>query len=203
MRYLTGFFFAAIAAGVVLPGSAGAIETESVLSRERRVRVMTGPHGYRRPRRSGGKDPVAPLGEGDLAFFKGGLTSPEIKKLLDGYLDRMLAAYSKEEGFPADLAKYLGEDRDVAEVFVTAIDPLYDDIGSAAKVFEDLDACCPELRLLSGDGYVDDIFFGHLTDAPAFALGQAVEKFVEVMGKGHIMRGRPPEPIEAPCGEGW
>jgi len=145
MRYLGESSLMAIAAGIVLSGAAGAVETDSVLSRERRVRVMTGPHGYRRPRRSGGKDPVAPLGEKDLALFKGGLTSPEIKKLLDGYLDRMLATYAKEEGFPAELAKYLGENRAVAEVFVSAIDPLYDNIVPAAKVFEDLRAADSKL----------------------------------------------------------
>jgi len=145
MRYLAGSVLVAIAAGVALPNSAGAVETESVLSRDRPVRVMMGPRGYRRRRLEEKKDPVAPLGEGDLAFFKGGLTAHETKKLLDGYLDRMLATYAKEEGFPKGLAEFLKENRDVAEVFVTAIDPVYDDVGAAAKVFEDLRAADAKL----------------------------------------------------------
>ncbi len=101
---------------------------------------MAGPHGYRRERRAVRKDRVPPLGESDLALFKEGLTSSELKKLLDGYLDRMLATYAEEEGFPAGLTEFLGVNRDVAEVFVTAIDPLYDDIVGAAKVFDELRA---------------------------------------------------------------
>jgi hypothetical protein len=50
----------------------------------------------------------------------------------------MLARYPQETGFPSGLAEYLKVNRDVGEVFVTAIDPRYDDIGAAAKVFEEL-----------------------------------------------------------------
>jgi hypothetical protein len=138
MRDGKGIVFAAIVAGIAISFGADALETEKVLARERPVRVMAGPQGYRRKRREARQDPVAPLGEGDLARFKGGLSSSEIKKLLEGYLDRMLTEYAKEEGFPAGLAEYLKENRDVREVFVTAIDPLYDDIGAAAKVFDEL-----------------------------------------------------------------
>ncbi|MHC5057848.1 MAG: hypothetical protein ACYTKD_24530 [Planctomycetota bacterium] len=145
MRRASGTVLAALAACAALASAAHALETEGVLSRERPVRVMTGPHGYRRVRRGAKSDPVPPLGDGDLALFKGGLTSSEVKRLLDGYRDRMLAAYSSEQGFPAGLAEFLGANRDVAEVFVTAIDPQYDDLAGGAKVFDELRAADAKL----------------------------------------------------------
>ncbi len=105
----------------------------NVLSRERRV--------------SGGRvfsrdDPVPALADGDIDLFKGGISQPEITKLLDGYLDRMLAFYAEKHRFPETLVSFLGNKRNkvAKEVFVSALDPRYDDIGGAARVFEELRA---------------------------------------------------------------
>jgi hypothetical protein len=106
---------------------------------------MTGPHGYRRGPGGAKTDPVPALGEGDLDLFKGGLTASEAKRLLDGYRDRMLETYAAVPGFPAGLAEYLRAEEDVAQVFVTAIDPLYDDVSGAAKVFDALRAADAKL----------------------------------------------------------
>ncbi len=145
MRGGAGVALTALAAGIAFAGAARALDTENVLSRERRVRVSTGPRGYGRGRTGPRKDTVPPLGEGDLALFKGGLTSSEVKGLLAGYRGRMLETYTASEGFPADLARFLRANADVAEVFVTAIDPQYDDVAGAAKVFDELRAADAKL----------------------------------------------------------
>jgi len=134
----TFLFLTLMAACVFLLVVAGEIGSDSVLSRERQLLVITEPENRRRERRKAGTDPVPPLGEGDLALFGGGLTPSELTKLYDGYVARMRTRYSEAKGFQAALAGYLRAKRDVGEVFVTAIDPLYDDIGAAAKVFEEL-----------------------------------------------------------------
>lgn len=89
-----------------------------------------------------GEDPVSALGPGDIELFGGGLTQPEIKKLLDGYLDRMLDCYAGKYGLPQSLVEFLRrpKSRVSKEVFVSALDPRHDDIGAAARVFEGLRA---------------------------------------------------------------
>jgi len=134
----TFLFLTLMAACAFLLVMAADIESDSVLSHERQLLVITEPGNRRRVRRKAGGDAAPPLGEGDLALFRGGLTRSELTKLHDGYVDRMLAKYAEAEGFPPPLAGYLKKNRDVGEVFVTAIDPFYDDICAAARVFDDL-----------------------------------------------------------------
>lgn len=115
--------------------------TSSVLSRERPVIQYVSPGRWRRGRnRTVPRDPVPALGEGELGVFKGGLTRTEIKQLLDGYLDRMTSCYAEEYGFPETLIEFLNRDRTVREVFVSALNPRYDDIRRAARIFEELRA---------------------------------------------------------------
>ncbi|MHC4502410.1 MAG: hypothetical protein ACYTFI_03815 [Planctomycetota bacterium] len=115
------------------PRAAVARGVSNVLSRERRV---SGGRAFSRD------DPVPALAGGDVDLFKGGLSQPEITKLLDGYLDRMLAFYAEKHRFPETLVPFLGNRRNkvAKEVFVSALDPRYDDIGAAARVFEELRA---------------------------------------------------------------
>ncbi len=81
---------------------------------------------------------MPPLGEGDLSLFKGGLTKMEMKTLLDGYLDRMNACYAREYGFSEALVGLLKKDKTVREVFVSALNPRYDDIARAAQILDAL-----------------------------------------------------------------
>jgi len=85
------------------------------------------------------KDTVPALGDGDLELIKKGLkNSKDLDKLLSGYVDRMLGSYSKEYKWPEGFVEFLKKNKVEMEIFVTAIDPRYDDPGLAAAIMEEL-----------------------------------------------------------------
>lgn len=99
--------------------------------------------GARRWRREKATDPVPALDEtAEELLQKRKLTKTEIQQLVDGYLDRMLDTYAKAHGLPDSLVAYLENPKHkvAREVFVSALDPIHDDIGAAARVLESLRA---------------------------------------------------------------
>lgn len=134
-----GIAGALLALAVCTQGAAR--ELKSVLSRKRAIIQYSGSGRFRyiAPEQYGEfKDPVEPLGEGDLALFKDGLKNSEIKQLLEGYVKRMTAVYAKECSFPEELTKFLDKNAFAGEVFITALNPRYDDVAAAARVFDRL-----------------------------------------------------------------
>lgn len=133
IRRLPALFLLVFAPAILPLRTAVGRGVSNVLSRERRV---SGGRAFSRD------DPVPALADGDIDLFKGGLSQPEITKLLEGYLDRMLAFYAEKHRFPGTLVSSLGNRRNkvAKEVFVSALDPRYDDVAGAARVFEELRA---------------------------------------------------------------
>jgi hypothetical protein len=123
------------------------VQAESVLSRERSVRFCTAPNRWRRGRPFSPRDPVPTLDESEIDLFRGGLNSGEVRKIIESYLERMATYYYEAHGFPETLRAFLDGNRNAKEVFVSALDPRYDDIAGAARIFEDL-RCLDEKTLL-------------------------------------------------------
>jgi hypothetical protein len=125
----TGFW-----GGVALSG-----EINGSVSRDRTVYKYDAPGRYNYDKqRTLPPDPVQALVESDLDLIKEGMTADKVKKLLDSYVTRMLDCYKTKYKLPQTLCDFLDKDKNAKEIFITALDPRYDDVTAAASIFEAL-----------------------------------------------------------------
>ena len=81
---------------------------------------------------------IAPLGPEDETLLKKGLTSENLKTLIDGFVGRIEAHYAGKKLVPDDLKKWFAENPDIREAFWLALSPKHDKVGKAVKIIDKL-----------------------------------------------------------------
>ena len=90
-------------------------------------------------------DPVPLPSEDDFGKLKKKLSKKQIKDLVESFVDRASATYAEKYKWEKEFVEYLNENKSLRKIFITALEPRYDNIPSATKVLNTLRGEYPEL----------------------------------------------------------